>query len=162
MEKSNVALVLLCVYLAIVGYKVVTYNDNVFEIQTWSLKRKKVMKVPKKLSQSDPKAPKKMGLKCRLDHVNGKTLNAKGEAIQTDITVPCLECNQFIYKGGNECLSYEYNKELNERDNMNPIMGMCVPSRDAQAEQCPFKTKTKSFKDVLESLPINLIASVLP
>lgn len=162
MEKSKIALIILCVYLAIVGYKVTAYNDNVFEVQTWSLKKKKPMKIPGKLGDNDPKAPKKKGLKCRLEHVSGKTLNAKGEALASDIIVPCTECNQFIYKGGNECLSYEYDKELNERDNAEPIMGMCTPSKDAQAEQCPFKTKTKTFKDVFESLPINLVASVLP
>lgn len=162
MKIDKIIIFTVCLYLALVGYRVIAYNSSVIELETWAIQKTRVMKVPDKLSDSDENAPTKKGLTCRLEHVSGKTLNKDGEALGFDMTVPCTSCNQYIYRDNRKCISYEYDKELNERDNVQPIMGMCTPSRDAAAQNCPFKTDTRTFRDVYESLPINLIKSILP
>jgi hypothetical protein len=163
MKIYKIVIFVACIYLALVGYRVIAYNDSVVELETWAIRnKKKVMVLPDKLSDSDDNAPTKRGLTCRLEHVSGKTLNNKGEALEFDMKVPCTACNQYIYKSDRKCITYEYDKELNERDNEEPIMGTCTPSKDAIAQNCPFKTETKTFRDVYESLPINLIKSMLP
>ena len=162
MKIAKIVIFVVCIYLALVGYRVIAYNDSVIELETWAIRKKKVMVLPDKLSDSDENAPTKKGLSCRIEHVSGKTLNNKGEALGFDMKVPCTTCNQYIYKSDRKCITYEYDKELNERDNEEPITGICTPSNNAIAQSCPFKTETKTFRDVYESLPINLIKSILP
>jgi hypothetical protein len=159
-EKSVILILLLCVYLALVGYRVTAYNDNVFEIDTWKLKTKSKLNIQPILTDTDPIAPTTKGLRCRIEHVSGKTMNSNGEALTFDTDVPCTECNQYIYKNDNSCISYEYDKEYSERDTNDPIMGTCRPHRRMPGQSCPFKTDTKTFKDVYEALPIELVKSV--
>ena len=144
-------------YLVLVGHRVIAYNDDVFDVSTWSLERKKTMKIPNKLSTSDETAPTKKGLMCRVEHVSGKTMTSKGEALIMDTKVPCTECNQFIYKSGNECIPYEYDKKTNEQGGPDPIMGICTPSATVKAQECPFKKDKNSIKDVV---PFELIKSI--
>ena len=162
MKIDKIVIFVVCIYLALVGYRVIAYNDSVIELETWAIRKKKVMVLPDKLSDSDENAPTKKGLSCRIEHVSGKTLNNKGEALDFDMKVPCTTCNQYIYNSDRKCITYEYDKELNERDNEEPIAGICTPSKDAVAQNCPFKTDTKTFGDVYESLPINQIKSIVP
>ena len=154
---SIIILIILCAYLAFIGYKVIAYNDDVFDVKTWSLKKQKQLEIPKKLKDSDKNAPAKKGLMCRLEQVNGKTLSSKGEAIIMDLKVPCTECNQYVYKNGNECISYEYNKKENESGGPDPIMGMCTPSAIEKAHECPFKKDRNSIDDVV---PRELLKSI--
>ena len=159
--KFNISIlfvILICAYLGFVGYKVVSYNDNAFELSTWSLKKKTKMKFPAKLTDNDKKAPTKKGLMCRLEHVPGKTMNSNGEKLLMNLKTPCTECNQFIYKSGDECITYEYDKELNEKSNKEPILGMCTPSKLMKARECPFR---KNRTTLAEVIPTELIKSII-
>jgi hypothetical protein len=159
--KFNILIIfvlLICAYLGFVGYKVVSYNDNAFELSTWSLKGKREMKFPSKLADDDTNAPTKKGLMCRLEHVAGKTMNSNGENLIMNIKTPCTECNQFIYKNENDCITYEYDKKSNEKSNKEPIMGMCTPSKSMKAQECPFRKNKTSLTDIV---PTELIRSVL-
>tara|TARA_R110002073_G_C9073545_1_gene546083 strand:+ start:15 stop:509 length:495 start_codon:yes stop_codon:yes gene_type:complete len=159
-EKTAVLIIFLCLYLALVGYKVIAYNDNVFEMATWRFGSRPAMAIRPTLTDNSPYAPTKKGLQCRIEHVGGKTMNNKGEGLTMDVKVPCTECNQYIYKNRDSCITYEYDKKRNEYGTENPIMGTCTPAVDMEAQKCPFKTKSKTFKDVYESLPIELVKSV--
>ena len=138
-----IVLILVLLVLAYAGflvYQVVFENRSLFNLKTWNpLAYEKGIKEETPIASDDPSAPTVVGLKCRFpgsDILNNKIFDKEGEALDLNKEVACTSCNQYVYKSGEKCSLYHYDKAFNERGNFQPTVGTCTSRKKTGA--CPF------------------------
>ena len=70
---------------------------------------------------------------CVLESANN-AYTYEGEKTGYDMTTQCKKCNQYVYKNDDLCLSYEYDKEINQ----NLKNFICTIDETAEGKLCPF------------------------
>ncbi len=131
---------LIFAYTGFLVYQVVVENRSLLNPKTWNpLEYEKGIKVESPVASSDPTAPTVIGLKCRFpgsDVFNNKVFEKDGEPLDLNKEVACTSCNQYIYKSGDKCSLYHYDKEFNERGTFKPTVGTCTSRK--KIGECPF------------------------
>jgi hypothetical protein len=135
-----ILVLLVLVYAGFLMYQIVFENRSLFNLKTWNpLAYERGLVAESPVASDDPSAPTVVGLKCRFpgsDVLNNKVFDRDGEALDLNKEVACTGCNQYVYKSGDKCSLYHYDKEFNERGNFQPAVGTCTSRKKTGA--CPF------------------------
>lgn len=70
---------------------------------------------------------------CVLESANN-AYTYEGEKTNYDLKTQCKKCNQYVYKKDDLCLSYEYDKEINQ----NLKNFICTVDETDKEKICPF------------------------
>jgi hypothetical protein len=117
-----------------VGFTIMTRNDKV------------IRKKPKKQGSSNLKAPapdtKALGY-CVIDTqdlFSGSVYDYKRKQMTSKMSpVPCSTCNQYLYKTGDQCSPYRYNREYNYLTNVDDSSKkgvFCDPAHPERDKRC--------------------------
>ena len=118
---------LLFFYILFILYRVVFKNMSATDKDTWKF-TVDTLKIPERDDTLEGE--------CMLFIDDDNTLNSKGELVDYTRTVPCSECNQYVYRKNGDCILYKH--EPSE------IVGKCVKDELMESKKCNFNQKSSS------------------
>ena len=108
-------------------YKVAFNKMDITEKDTWMLKNDNL---------DIPEPNESINGECMLYIDDDNTMNKRGEIVDYTRTVPCSECNQYVYRKNGDCILYKY--EPSE------IVGKCIINHDMESKKCMFNQNASS------------------
>lgn len=128
---------LLFFYILFILYKVSFKNMDITDKDTWALKNEMLV---------IPIPDENLDGECILYIDDDNAMNKRGELVNYTRTVPCSECNQYVYRKNGDCILYKH--EPSE------IVGKCVINNDMKPKKCYFdqNSSAKSIFSTLSSI----------
>ena len=118
---------LLFFYLLFILFRVVYMDMSAMDKGTWTF-IDDTLKIPERDETLEGE--------CMLFIDDENTMNSRGELVDYTRTVPCSECNQYVYRKNGDCILYKH--EPSE------IVGKCVKNENMEPKACTFHQKSSS------------------